>query len=259
MTKFVVGFETVSFDVAAGVVGSAYFVTSLCDAKKLSLPILFALGATVLVVYNFDHFLDSFQIAPHSTLRRRGYLEHRAWLLLVLIVAALGGAISLVFLPSKAWIPGMVLAAYQAAYFLGLKLGLRGVAKRLSASLGWAAGVSFPAWIDPSTSRTCVAFAGAIFAALAWINLQSYAVAEDLSENDPSKVPGLFLRGLAIAIALALIGIGFWTRPDHLLQWMALLAVAFVQIGLTRIPLRFVHPVGEWSLALLGWVTRWRG
>jgi hypothetical protein len=133
-----------------------------------------------------------------------------------------------------------------------LKAGLRGLAKRLMASLGWAAGLGFPAWLDAGKDRPMIVFVLLLLASLGWINLQSYALVESTTENDRGAAPGLALRSLAITSALVLIACGVWLYPVHDLQWMALLVVCLVQISLTRIPLRFVHPVGEWSLALLG-------
>lgn len=95
-------------------------------------------------------------------------------------------------------------------------------------------------------------FAGSVLASLGWINLQSYALAEAESEGDPGSMPGLRLRSLAIATGCFLIGFAALKYPAQDRQWLAMLLVALVQISLTRIPIRFIHPIGEWSLAALG-------
>lgn len=250
--KCLFALETVSVDVAAGALGCTFFVASFSRSIHLSLPLLAVLASTILVVYNLDHFLDSSKIDPFSTPRRNRYRDHRAWLVAVGVGSMLCALMSLYFIPANAWLPGVFLAGYQGLYFAGLKAGVRGVAKRIMAAFGWAAGLGFPAWLDAGNDRPLIVFVCILFASLGWINLQSYALMESKTENDRGAVPGLLLRSLAIASSLILIACGVWLYPDHDLQWMALLVVCLVQISLTRIPLRFVHPVGEWSLALLG-------
>lgn len=136
--------ETVSLDVAAGAVGCAIFVGSVSGATAVSGPLLLALGSTVLVVYNLDHYLDSHTIPQASSLRRQGYRKYRIWLKIFGVSSAIVACTTLWFVPARSWVPGIALVAYQMLYFIGLKLGLRGFAKRLAASTGGLPEFVFP-------------------------------------------------------------------------------------------------------------------
>ncbi|HXP91614.1 MAG TPA: hypothetical protein VN931_11880 [Fibrobacteria bacterium] len=245
--------ETVSLDVVAGVVGSALFLVGLVPGGRAVLPVFAGLAAGVLVVYNLDHLLDARDTDPRSTPRRLRYSGHRRLLAGYTIVAAFAGAVSLMFLPSIAWKAGSVVALYQVLYFVGLKLGLRGPAKRLMAAAGWAAGLAIPAWcVSSPSSRGEVAFAASLLAIVGLINLQSYALVEAEAEADHGLLPGSVLRGATIAAAVIGLGWAILLYPEHASRWLALAGVGCVQVFLTALPGELVHPAGEWSLALLG-------
>lgn len=243
--------EVVSLDVAAGVAGSALLVATLSRDGPLSPAVVVALVSAVLVVYNLDHFLDGSRIEPQASPRRRRYREHRVLVAATAIAAALCGAASALFLPRAALVGGMALVGYQVVYFVGLKRGLRGAPKRLAAALGWAAGIALPAW-SATGQRAEIWLATGILATLGWINLQSYALVESRPEAAEEDVPNGVLRGAAIALWLGLVALAFALHPDQSREWAALLAVGAAQVLLQGLPLDWVHPVGEWSLALLG-------
>jgi len=245
--------ETVSLDVVAGVVGSALFLVGMVPGGRAQLPVFASLAAGVLVVYNLDHLLDSRGTDPRSTPRRLRYSRHRGLLTGYTIAATLAGAVSLRFLPSSAWKAGSVVALYQVLYFVGLKLGLSGPAKRVMAAVGWAVGLAIPAWCAGGGKvRTELALATALVAVLGLINLQSYALVEAKAEADRGSLPGVLQR--LSPVALAAIGLGWAVSafPGHVGRWIALAGVGCVQFCLTAIPGELVHPAGEWSLALLG-------
>lgn len=158
------------------------------------------------------------------------------------------------FLPRTALVGGMVLLGYEALYFGALKLGLRGTPKRLAAAIGWAAGIALPAW-SAHGHRGEILLATGILACLGWINLQSYALVESRPEAEPESAPKNLLRGAAVALALTLIVLAIVAHPDQSREWAAFVAVGAVQVVLQRLPLDLVHPVGEWSFAMLGAVA----
>lgn len=245
--------ETVSLDVLAGVVGSSLFLLRLASGARASLPVFIAMGAAVLVVYNLDHLLDARQTDPSSTPRRRRYADNQGMLAVVFAGAAIAGLLSTGQLPSAAWKAGGVVAAYQIAYFAGLRFGLRGSAKRIMAAVGWAAGIAIPAWCaSPVQARTEIVVGAGLLALLGWINLQSYAIVEGAAEADRGHVPGFVLRATAISFAGAGLAGASLAFPEHAGRWAALGCVALVQFLLVKLPSDFVHPAGEWSLALLG-------
>jgi hypothetical protein len=209
--------------------------------------------AGVLVVYNLDHLLDARATDPRSTPRRLRYSGHRRLLAGYVIAAIFAGAVSLRFLPTVAWEAGAVVALYQVLYFMGLKLGLRGPAKRLMAAVGWAAGLAIPAWCacDPSV-RGEVAMGATLLAVVGLINLQSYALVEAEAEADHGLLPGFLLRGATIAAAVIGLACATVFYPQHASRWLGLAAVGCVQVFLTALPGELVHPAGEWSLAMLG-------
>jgi|GEM_PF-1793209 hypothetical protein len=245
--------ETVSLDVVAGVVGSALFLVGLVPGGRAGVPVLASLTAGVLVVYNLDHLLDARATDPRSTPRRLRYFGHRRLLAGYAIAATFAGAVSLRFLPSLAWEAGSVVALYQVLYFVGLKLGLRGPAKRLMAAVGWAAGLAIPAWcVCGPSARGEVAMGATLLAVVGLINLQSYALVEAEAEADHGLLPGFVLRGAAIAAAVVGLGCAAVFHPQHASRWLGLAAVGCVQVFLTALPGELVHPAGEWSLAMLG-------
>lgn len=246
--------EVVSLDVASGVAGSALLVAWLSGSGPLAPSVVVALVAAVLAVYNLDHFLDGSRIDKEASPRRRRYREHRGLLAAVAAASLVCGAAAIPFLPRAALVGGAVLAAYQALYFAGLRRGLRGSAKRLAAAFGWASGIALPAWAADGR-RGEILLAGCILASLGWLNLQSYAMVESRPEAEEESAPGVAMRGAAIALSLALIALAAALHPGQLRAWLALLAVGVVQFLLARLPLDLVHPVGEWSLALLGLVA----
>lgn len=246
--------EVVSLDVAAGVAGPALLVASLSHGGPPSRALVVALVSAVLVVYNLDHFLDGSRIDPQASPRRGRYREHRALIASVAIGSALCGAASMVFLPRTALVGGMVLLGYEVLYFGALKHGLRGTPKRLAAAIGWAAGIALPAW-SAHGHRGEIMLATGILATLGWINLQSYALVESRPEAEQESAPKIALRGAAVALALALIASAIVVHPGQSREWVALLAVGAVQVSLQRLPLDLVHPVGEWSFAMLGAVA----
>ncbi len=245
--------ETVSVDVLAGVVGSSLFLVSLVSPVHSLPPGLWALGAAVLAVYNLDHLLDASQTDPDSTARRRRYADHRGILATVFVCAVIAGLVSALSLPGEVWMAGSSVAAYQALYFVGLRFGLRGTAKRLMATVGWAAGIAIPAWCAaPTSARTEIVVGAGLLSLLGWINLQSYALVDASAEADRGHMPGLVLRATAISIAgVGLVGASL-AFPEHAGRWAALGGVALVQFFLVKLPSDYVHPVGEWSIALLG-------
>jgi len=229
-------------------------VASLSHSGPVPAAVFVAMVSAVLFVYNLDHFLDGSRIDTEASPRRRRYREHSKLIASTALAAAICGAVSIAFLPRVALLGGAVLAFYQAVYFLGLKKGLRGDAKRFAAALGWAAGIAIPAW-SASGQRGEILLATGILVALAWINLQSYALVESKPEAEEESEPGVVLRGAAIALGLALIALAVVLHPDQSRGWWALVAVGAVQVMLRGLPLDLVHPVGEWSLALLGLVA----
>jgi hypothetical protein len=243
--------EVVSLDVAAGVAGSALLVASLSHSGPVPVAVFVAMVSAVLAVYNLDHFLDGSQIDTEASPRRRRYREHRKLIVSTAFAAAVCGAASMAFLPRAALVGGAVLVAYQAIYFLGLKKGLRGTAKRLAAAGGWAAGIALPAW-SVFGQRGEILLAACILAALGWINLQSYSLVESRPEAEEDTAPGVAMRAAAVTVAAMLLAFAFATHPEQSRSWCALVAVGAVQVFLRRLPLDLVHPVGEWSLALLG-------
>jgi hypothetical protein len=245
--------ETVSLDVLAGVVGSSLFLVSLVPGARPNVWIFLCLGAAVLAVYNLDHLLDTRRTDPLSTPRRRRYADHKGLLALVFAGACIPGLVSLWRLPAAAWEAGLIVAAYQVLYFAGLASGLRGTAKRLMATAGWAAGIAIPAWCAaPASARTEIVAGAVLLSLLAWINLQSYAIVEAAAEADPGHVPGFVLRALSISVAGAGLVVASLAFPGHAGRWAALGCVALVQFFLVKRPSDFVHPAGEWSRALLG-------
>ena len=245
--------ETVSLDVLAGVVGSSFFLLGMVPGARPDPWVFLCLGSAVLAVYNLDHLLDARETDPASTPRRRRYAENQGMLAVVLVLAIVCGLVSLVHLPGAAWKAGSIVASYQVAYFAGLRIGLRGSAKRLMATAGWAAGIAIPAWCAAGTSaRTEIVVGAVLLSLLGWINLQSYALVDAASEADRGQVPGFFLRATAISIAGAGLVGAYLAFPGHAGHWTALALVALVQFFLTGLPSDFVHPAGEWSLALLG-------
>lgn len=245
--------ETVSLDVVAGVLGSALFLVGLVPGGRADIPVFASLAAGVLAVYNLDHLLDARATDPRSTPRRSRYSGRRRLLAGYALAATFAGAVSVRFLPSVAWKAGTVVAGYQALYFIGLRLGLRGPAKRLMAAAGWAAGLAIPAWcVAPSAARGELALAAAVIAVVGLVNLQSYALVEDEAEADGGLLPGSVLRGTTIAAGLVGLGCATVLYPQHAIRWLALAGVGCVQVLLTALPAELVHPAGEWSLALLG-------
>ena len=245
--------EAVSLDVAMGVLGAAAFLGSLVPGARAPLPVLVCLAAAVTVVYNLDHLLDARETDPGASPRRRRYAENRGVLAVCLVASASVGAVAVWFLPSMAWKLGAALGAYQILYFAGLRAGLRGPAKRLMATTGWALGLTIPAWcLSGPASHGEILLGTGLLLVVGWINLQSYALVDAGVEEDRGDLPGGGLRGLAMALAVAGLGWGFHSFPGHGGHWIALGAVAALQWTLTRLPSDFVHPAGEWSLALLG-------
>ena len=243
--------EVVSLDVAAGVVGAATFVAAVSGAGRLPPAVWVALVAAVLAVYNLDHFLDGARLGAEVSPRRRRYGRHRALLACTTVAAAVAGAVSCAFLPRPVLAGGAVLALVQAGYFLGLRCGLRGPAKRMAAAAGWTAGIALPAWAGGGRGGEILLAAG-ILAALGWINLQSYALVEAAREDETDSVPGFGLRAAAIALAAISIVLAVARHPEEDPRWAALALVGAVQVALARLPLEAVHPAGEWSFALLG-------
>jgi hypothetical protein len=245
--------ETVSLDVLAGVVGSSLFLLSLVPGTRFDPWVFLCLCSAVLAVYNLDHLLDARETDPASTPRRRRYAEHQGVLAVVLAGSCIAGSISVGGLPAAAWKAGGIVAVYQVAYFAGLRLGMRGSAKRIMATVGWAAGIAIPAWCaSPAPARTEIVVGAGLLSILGWINLQSYALVDARAEADPGQLPGSVLRATAIAVAGVGLTGAFLAYPSHAGRWTALACVALVQFFLTSLPSDFVHPVGEWSLALLG-------
>ncbi len=169
-------------------------------------------------------------------------------------LAAVVGGVSIAFLPRSALIAGAVLVAYQVVYFAGLKLSFPGFGKRWMAAVGWAAGIAVPAW-SAGGHLSEIVLGTAILVTLGWINLQSYSMVDDACESNGSTQPGTAWRAVAIGLATSLLLVAFWWHPEQDARWLAVLLVAVVQVVLIRVPLDLVHPVGEWSLALLGLVA----
>ena len=254
LTTFLHALETVALDVAAGALGAALFLADVSGAGALPWSVLAALVAAVLAVYNVDHLLDSYRPEQPAFSRRRRYRTHRGWLAGCAIGAVVCGAVAASFLPARVWRIGLLLVGYQAAYFVGIKAGLRGAAKRLGAAVGWTAGISLPAWAAGARFSEWLWGAG-LLALLAWINLQSYAVVEARGEGEAE--PGRPLRTTSIGLLLVLLAGALVVHPEHLWRWLALLGVAVAQVVLVRVPVDLLHPLGEWGFALLGLLALW--
>jgi len=247
--------EVVSLDVAAGVLGPSLFVVHLVSSGPPSWPTQVALVCAVLAVYNLDHLLDSFRPDSESTARRRRYAENRRSLGAVGLLAFVVGAAMLPFLPRIVVLYGLALAAYQTLYFLALRLGMSGVAKRCAAAVGWAAGACIPGWISASPDqRGLVLTVFVLLANIAWINLQSYALVDDSVEGGGGSLPGTRLRAIAQATMVVGLATACGRFPGLAGSWFVFAILAVVQTILVKLPRDFVHPVGEWSLALLGLV-----
>lgn len=245
--------ETVSLDVLAGAVGSSVFLLDLVSGARADLAVFICLGAAVLAVYNLDHLLDARRTDPSSSPRRRRYADNRGPLAVAFVGASVAGLVSLARLPGMAWKAGGIVGAYQVAYFAGLRMGLRGSAKRILAAVGWAAGIALPAWCAASPkARAEVVPAAALLALLGWINLQSYALVDAAAEADEGRVPGRVLRAVSLSAFGAGLAGASLAFPQHAGHWAALAVAGPVQFFLAKLPSDSVHPAGEWSLALLG-------
>lgn len=248
-----IGFlETYSLDVAAGIVGAAIFLQAFAEVGELPWVVFFCLGCAALAVYNLDHLLDARAGGRTSSPRRARHRAHRRSMAFLAGLSTIAGTLMAVSLPERILFGGLFLVAYMGAYFAGIILGMEGIPKRLGAAIGWTAAASLPTFAtiaDPLDARLLAATA--ILAGTAWMNLQSYAIADGPGEGRPHDAPGPRLRmatasgvGLLILVALSLDA----SEPG---PWLVLASTGLLQVVLPALPASLVHPVGEWGFALL--------
>lgn len=247
--------ETYSLDVAAGVVGAAIFLQSFAETGPVPWTAVLCLGCAAVAVYNIDHLVDSRDLRQAVSPRRarhRGRRRSMAWLA---GLAMLAGAATVPWLPGRILLGGALLVAYMGAYFAGVLLGIGGVPKRLAAAIGWTAAAALPALAtaeDPTSPRLLAAVA--ILAGTAWLNLQSYAIADGPGEGCPDDRPGPLLRLATVTGVALLLSAAIFRDPAHLVPWLALASTVVLQVALPGLPSGLVHPLGEWGFALLALV-----
>jgi len=249
--------ETLSLDVASGVLGAALFLATLSrPAMPRTIPIA-VLVALVLAIYNFDHLQDALRPGARSTPRRRRYDDRKPLLAAAMVTGSVIALLLAPWLAASTWLEGGMVGLYQAAYFAALRVGLRGAPKRVLAALGWAAGTAVPICSTRVEGPVATLALGVVLLALlAWINLQSYALVDARAEEeDPRSLPPAILRVAALAAVAGVLALAFATHPECAGHWTALAAVAVVQAALIFLPPDLAHPVGEWAFALLGLST----
>lgn len=247
--------ETYSLDVAAGIVGAAIFLQSFAEVRALPWKAFFCLGCAAVAVYNIDHLLDAREGLVAASPRRARHRVRRRSMAWLAGLATLAGAVVAVSLPGRILAGGLFLVGYMAAYFAGVVLGVGGVAKRLGAAIGWTAAAALPAFAsaaNPLEPRMLAATV--ILAGTAWMNLQSYAIADGPGEGRPHDRPGRRLRVATVSGVAVLVSAALSLDPGHFVPWFALAAAGFLQALLPALPGGLVHPVGEWGFALLALV-----
>lgn len=248
--------ETYSLDVAAGIVGAAIFLQSFAEVGEMPWRAIFCLGCAALAVYNLDHLLDARAESRTSSPRRARHRAHLRSMAFLVGVSTLAGTMVAVSLPEGVLLGGLVLVVYMGAYFAGVLLGVGGMPKRLGAAIGWAAAAALPTFatvaapLDPRLLAVTVILAG-----MAWMNLQSYAIADGPDEGRTHDAPGPRLRvATASGVGLLLLLAALVLDPAHPGPWIALASGGFLQVLLPALPTGLVHPIGEWGFALLALV-----
>jgi hypothetical protein len=247
--------ETYSLDVAAGIVGAAIFLLTFAEVGELPWRAIFCLGCAALAVYNLDHLLDARAGGQSFSPRRARHRAHRRSMAFLVGLSTLAGTLVAVSLPERILLGGLFLVVYMCAYFAGVLFGVGGMPKRLGAAIGWAAAAALPTFatvaapLDPRLLAATVILAGT-----AWMNLQSYAIADGPGEGRPQDAPGPRLRSAtALAVGLSLLA-ALGLDPAHPGPWIALASTGLLQVLLPAFPAGLVHPIGEWGFALLALV-----
>lgn len=247
--------ETYSLDVAAGIVGAAVFLQSFSEVGTPPWNSFFCLGCAAVAVYNLDHLLDARdgkQVVSPRRARHRVRRRSMAWLA---GIAALAGTTAAPWLPGRVLLGGSFLVAYMGAYFAGVFLGMGGIPKRLGAAIGWTAAAALPTLAtvaNPWDARLLAA--SVILAGTAWLNLQSYAIADGPGEGCPQDRPGPRLRMGTVSGVAFLLSAALSLDPAHPGPWLALASTWLLQVVLPALPTGLVHPIGEWGFALLALV-----
>jgi len=179
MNKILSLFRILSLDIVAGACIGTLFIAHYIGVE-LSSDVVIVLGICVWSIYTIDHLLDARKVRSHAnTLRHRFHQSYFKQLLILNLVAIIGGCVLAIGLPLQTLIVGIVLTFLVVAYFIIFNSTKFRIPKEFVGGLIYTIGI----FIAPVTALNYRFDVGIIlifteFLLIAWMNLVLFSLME---------------------------------------------------------------------------------